>query len=403
MQQARTATAFPQVPLRNHAEGLALQRRPDSRRAGAKSTAAAKKSRPFAFLKQRIESKCFIEERNFEEAEVDLQASYNNSLRNIRRLLDFAGCKKEYEEKDLPVARQVSDLAVWFKHVCETYLDDYCTFTLCHYVPSKEIVPVIYHDGTAMDWVYVVFYAEPCQTLPEKASKVYKDFMGWLCDALGIGPGVDLNEDNTYLDSIMMMYEESTYYSENEADDDDKWRGEVYRKYRFDGEYGKLFKEISEIKITTEEIEKELDDCRMEFFDIDNDVSKLMLCLMEGLRIIERMHVPWWCFCPKDDGLPESWDEGYGTDSILIPLSTCILYGPSDGIADEIESMLNAEYSGGADLVGWNRSLYLTERMTKEDYEDYEADRHSCAEFAKWNTAYFSAIQKFVNERTEDE
>lgn len=381
--------AFPRIPLRNHAEGSALSSRPGERRK-RKKAAVATGACAAAFLKQRIADKPCISDELLTGVEIDMEKSYASMLTSMRSFLDFYKVADIYHEIEGPLSMRVGNLSAWFQDICERKLGIYCTFHVCDEPEGKRVItPVVYHDGSAMEWVYVVFYAEPCDKLPPDVAEVYKAFLAWTSDALGVGPGVELNMDNFYLDSIIMWFEEEA------GEVDDKRKAEVAKKYRVGGEYYKLFEEIGRMKVDAGQLMEQLEVCRKHC--MDNDVMELMECLMDGIPILSRMRISWWCFCPLNDGFPDDYGD-YNDGDVCIPLSTAILYSPSDGVTTQIEESLNCECSSGASMNGWNRALYVNERCGVDDIEDFEKDRYSCNEFAKWSGSYMSRISKWITE-----
>lgn len=324
------------------------------------------------------------------EAHIDIERSYSEMLKCTRQFLDFYNCSEHYKEIDGEITLKLSNLSVWFQTICEEKLNIYCTFILDDSSKDyKFIYPAVWHDGSAMDWVYVIFYAEPCNTLPKEAAQVYKEWLGWLSDALGIGPGIMLNMDNFWLDSILSFYEEL------ELEEEEKWKWEVSKKYKEGGEYQTLFQEIDSIKISVDVLTEHIEACRKQFYDNEGIVS-LMECLYDGIEIASRMRVSWWCFSPNNDGFPDEYGE-YGSDDVLIPLSTAILYSPSDGITMQMEESLNCEYSSGSEMCGWNRALFVAKwNMKRDKLQDFEDDRDSCRKFAVWTSTYMKAIDKWI-------
>ncbi|MBR0116449.1 MAG: hypothetical protein IJM04_04125 [Prevotella sp.] len=319
-----------------------------------------------------------------------MERSYSSMLKNTRVFLDFYKVTDTYHEIEGSLALKTANLSAWFQDICEKKLGVYCTFHMCDDPDGKKtIFPVVYHDGSAMEFVYVVFYAEPCDKLPHDVAEVYKAFLAWTSDTLCVGPGSELNMDNFYLDSIIMWFEE-------EQAEGDEWKGEVAKKYKAGGEYYKLFDEIDRMEVDAISLLKTLEDYRKKY-SMNDDIRKLLECLIDGVPILSRMRLSWWCFCPLNDGFPDDYGD-YNDGDICIPLSTAILYSPSDGVTLQIEESLNCEYSSGANMNGWNRALFVNGRNGVEDFKDFEKDRNSCVEFAKWTGNYMSRISKWITD-----
>ena len=383
MQQAGVNGAIPQKPdfsFRKRNESGSARRCRGRRGASSSSTSANIDS--LAFLSQKIETIRTSDEQYLREYCIDIPKSFANLQKTCQKFLELRRCQYEVDYSGCNTgADKIICLTEWFERQVESFGHN---LSLHKSYGDECLHFVLYYPLPELEWTICVFYCAPANYLSEKGGELYKKYIKFISDSMGIGIGGENNHENYILDTILTWMDD---FSDSIYDDIDEDRLKIVNKYKKGGEFHKLFEEIDKLPfINSEGITKELQDYRK---ICPNNELELVECMLEGIPVVKKMNVNLYDFIPDYEDDPESEVK------IAIPWTTAILYSCNDGIGDELVDSINSDIQCGSEVSNWTANLTIREEINANDLKNFENDKSIGKKFSKWIEKFNRLTEKF--------
>lgn len=365
---------------KRHKSGSARRYR---ERRGASSSSTSASIDSLAFLSQKIEAIRTSDEQYLGEYCMDIPKSFTNLQKTCQKFLELSRCQYEVDYSGCnTVADKIIRLTEWFERQVESFGYN---LSLHKSYGDECLHFVLYYPLPELEWMICVFYCAPANYLSEKGGELYKKYIKFISDSMGIGIGSENNHENYILDTILTWMDE---FNDSIYDDIDEDRLKIVNKYKKGGEFHKLFEEIDKLPfLSSEGFTKELQDYRKV---CPNDELELVECMLEGIPVVRKMNVNLYDFIPdyeRDD--PESELK------IALPWTTAILYSCNDGIGDELVDSINSDVQCGSEVSSWIVSLTITEDINANDLKTFGNDKSIGKKFSKWIEKFNKLTEKF--------
>lgn len=349
-----------------------------------KSSSSASGRDSVAFLSQNIEPIRTSDEQYLLTFGIDVKESFSRLERNSRKFLDFYGYEYNVDYSGCKTSSdKIVRLTEWLSG---QVLSAGYELSLSRDYEGKYLSFVIYYPLEELDYTICIFYCAPAQFLSPEGGRIYKDFIKFISDSMGIDIGAVENNSNYYLDAIVNWIDEGNEEFSDESDEDELL---ISKQYRNGGSFYKLFEEISSQKrLSSNEI---MDELKAYLPVCKKDEVELIECMIEGVPLISKMYVGWYDF------VPDSYDEEYDDERMAIPWTTSILYSSKDGMGDELLECLNSNMQSGIEASRWLNNLPLTGKTKADDIREFEADRNLGKRFGDWMDKFNKLAEKFDN------
>lgn len=373
--------------------------RVDESLGGRKSDSSSPKGgNPFAFLNEKLEIIPISDKQILSSFGIDSAKNYN-MLREVgSRFLKHFGVEENVEFYNCSSdSEKLGSLIEWFESKVVEHGFNFSAIKM-DTDSDTDIDFVVYKNMEAMDWMVCTIYCSPADNLSKEGSDVYKRYIKFISDYMGIGLGIEDNEQNYYLCMLSECYSDE----DNEQFDQTDWekeerlkRQEIMNEYKEGGKFHKLFEEIKNIPdFSYEELLRKLEWYRNVCPDNERSLAE---CMIDGLPIVPKMG------CDRFDFNPESGLFGEENDGFVsVPLTSAILYSIHDGIGDEFVDMLNNDINSGMESCGWNMWMCLDDKMTDADIREFIDNKDIGSDFSDWICRFNEESGKFDNyEQTE--
>lgn len=385
MQESEKTEDVSQRAVRNNPSGLAPLRHERSRRTkGKKDASAASKRNAFDFLNMEVEE--LGNDITLLSYGIDCSGCYDGLLEGISRFFSYYG--KSVDFVPAQGDSYSENLASLINYIMEKSSEMEYKFTAMSYDPNDEIYSkinfVVYAEDYALENEVVVFYACPAKYMSQKGGELYKRFIQFVSNSMGVPLGA--NTDNYHLDMVFDMY-----INEMEADPDEeiyvgsKENGEIAKEYR-EGSFNKYFDDIRTMpRVTGTSL---LNDLKEYKECCPKDEKELVECMIDGVPLIGKINIHDYDFNP----------EGYGDDDnswLSSPLTTAILYSRNDGVVDAMISNINDEISSGSICYQWTRWLEIGKDLKEDSFEEFDRDHDLLSRFENWMVRFYELTDKF--------